>query len=105
MNDSLSILRIVCPECSGLALLNRYPSKNSGIWSCSCGASGKCLHPAYHEEAITIDYMRNGQADQYETNVYVCDHCNCTVPFDIADPAIDHAEAEIDRQIMEALGK
>jgi hypothetical protein len=49
--------------------------------------------------------MRNGEPDQYETEVYVCDSCNCAIPLDTASPAEDRADAQADMQIMAALGK
>lgn len=97
-----------CTECGGLAALHQYPHKFAGIWECEnaqCGASGSCEHESTHVESVTTDYMRNGEHDQYETEVYVCDACNCTIPPDEADPAIDRTDALADMQIMQALGK
>jgi|GEM_PF-4417619 len=87
---------IHCPECGSLAELNQHPHKDAGIWECTneeCGATDTCPHENLHIEKISTDYMRNGEIDQRDSEIYVCDDCNCAIPLDVANPAEDVSRA------------
>lgn len=78
-----------------------------GIWECLItGWSDACEHEnGYDTETFTTMYMRNGEADDYDTEGYVCVDCRVAIDPDVANPEEDRAEALADMQIMEALGK
>lgn len=89
------------------AILFCAGSKWAGVWECQAtGDSDACEHDqGWHIESVTVPTMRNGEYDDYEREVYVCDLCEETIDLDVADPLVDRQEAIDDMAIMEALGK
>jgi hypothetical protein len=89
--------QINCPEHPGqhTATLFCAPHEYAGIWECPTGASDEHDHAAagYDTEVFTVDTMRNGEHDQYEETGYVCALDGTPISSDVADPALDRAEA------------
>lgn len=106
-NDSVMLVTTTCIACGSKALLYQWPHKYAGIWECTnkdCGVSDSCSHEERHIET-TEDWPTSPLDNPREYQIYVCNLCDCAIPLDEADPAIDQAEAIADSQIMEALGK
>lgn len=79
--------QIDCPEHKGQheAKLYQFPHKYAGIWECPEGLSDSCEHEEIRRDSATVDTMRNGEHDQYETPVLVCEACEVTVGNDEPD--------------------
>lgn len=88
-----------CPECGATAtIMNCYGDEYAGIWECinpECGASDNCEHD--HRDTVTVELP----GTIAETEVYVCDDCDCTID---GSPAEDRHEANVDMQIDEMRG-
>ncbi|MCL4357703.1 hypothetical protein M1512_02310 [Patescibacteria group bacterium] len=105
--NNATITRGNCSECGSRTYLYHWPHEFAGIWECTnsdCGVSDSCLHNDRHIET-TEDWPTSPLDNPHEYEIYVCDLCDCMIPLDEADPAIDRADAIDDSQTMDALGK
>lgn len=99
--------QIPCPEHAQgghTATLYLFGHKYAGLWECPVsGASEACEHVSTHIETVEVTNFPTPDIDaSYDTEVYVCDLCGCTVD---GNPAEDRADAQADAEIMNALDK
>lgn len=70
-----------CRDCGKkTVLLYLHGSEYSGVYSCEhpsgCGSSWSCEHDGEtKEEEHEVNFMRNGEPDQYEVVLTICSNC------------------------------
>lgn len=88
---------IDCPLADGhKAIVYKHGHRFSGIIECAvCDFEDACEHEhGLHVESVTNDHMGFQGHYQTESNIYVCDICECQAD---GDPDLDAAEDAADR--------
>jgi hypothetical protein len=95
-NENMQVKIIECPNCEAPdAELYCHGHEYAGTWFCeTCETGDVHEHDNYEVETVTTDYMRNGEPDQYDSEIYVCGGENgCGEMIEDVSPAQERAEA------------